>query len=164
MWSAPTVRNFCFWLVSNTVARSRCAWPLDALREAIISSDLAADLSLMPKLQHLDIAGLSVMADLIVKSVFATLPDIIDPPAEALPEHLTPQAKITQQLRFIFIGPSIGKAWAAPSNPLQKSKFAQLGAPDIHAPTSSKSSQAETPPYASDRHFLHFPRLASPLL
>jgi AcrR family transcriptional regulator len=71
------------------------------LREDI-SSDLAADL--MPKLLHLDIAGLSVMADLIVKSVFATLPDIIDPPAEALPEHLTPQAKITQQLRFIFIG------------------------------------------------------------
>jgi hypothetical protein len=73
------------------------------LREDI-SSDLAADLSLMPKLQHLGIADLSVMADLIVKSVFATLPDIIDPPAEALPEHLTPQAKITQQLRFIFIG------------------------------------------------------------
>jgi hypothetical protein len=73
------------------------------LREDI-SSDLAADLSLMPKLQHLDIAGLSVMADLIVKSVFATLPEIIDPPAEALPAHLTPQAKITQQLRFIFIG------------------------------------------------------------
>ena len=44
------------------------------------------------------------MADLIVKSVFATLPDIIDPPAQALPDHLTPQAKITQQLRFIFIG------------------------------------------------------------
>ena len=73
------------------------------LREDI-SSDLASDLSLMPKLQHLDIAGLSVVADLIVKSVFATLPDIIDPPAEALPDHLTPQAKITQQLRFIFIG------------------------------------------------------------
>jgi hypothetical protein len=73
------------------------------LRENI-SSDLAADLSLMPKLQHLDMAGLSVMADLIVKSVFATLPDIIDPPVEALPDHLTPQAKITQQLRFIFIG------------------------------------------------------------
>ena len=73
------------------------------LRENI-SADLAADLALMPKLQHLDLAGLSVMADLIVKSVFATLPDIIDPPAEALPEHLTPQAKITQQLRFIFIG------------------------------------------------------------
>jgi AcrR family transcriptional regulator len=74
-----------------------------SLRENI-SADLAADLTLMPKLQHLNIADLTVMADLIVKSVFATLPDIIDPPAEALPEHLTPQAKITQQLRFIFIG------------------------------------------------------------
>ena len=73
------------------------------LREDI-SSDLAADLALMPKLQHLDLAALGVMADLIVKSVFATLPDIIDPPAQALPEHLTPQAKMTQQLRFIFIG------------------------------------------------------------
>ena len=41
------------------------------LRENI-SSDLAADLTLMPKLQHLDAADLSVMADLIVKSVFAT--------------------------------------------------------------------------------------------
>ena len=41
----------------------------------------AADLTLMPKLQHLDAAGLQVIADLIVKSVFATLPDIIDPPA-----------------------------------------------------------------------------------
>ncbi|MBT2338399.1 MULTISPECIES: TetR family transcriptional regulator [Pseudomonas] len=73
------------------------------LREDI-SSDLAADLVLMPKLQHLDLAALSVMADLIVKSVFATLPDIIDPPLQAPPEHLTPQGKITQQLRFIFIG------------------------------------------------------------
>ncbi len=76
---------------------------IGALREDI-TRDLAADLTLMPKLQHLDAEGLHVMADLIVKSVFATLPDIIDPPAQALPAHLTPQAKITQQLRFIFIG------------------------------------------------------------
>jgi len=76
---------------------------IGALREDI-TRDLAADLTLMPKLQHLDAEGLHVMADLIVKSVFATLPDIIDPPAHALPAHLTPQAKITQQLRFIFIG------------------------------------------------------------
>ncbi|KTC36085.1 MAG: TetR family transcriptional regulator [Pseudomonas sp.] len=74
-----------------------------SLRENI-SSDLAADLALMPKLQHLNAADFSVMADLVVKSVFATLPDIIDPPVQALPEHLTPQAKITQQLRFVFIG------------------------------------------------------------
>ncbi|MGY2293241.1 TetR family transcriptional regulator [Pseudomonas sp. SDO528_S397] len=76
---------------------------ISALREAI-TNDLSADLALMPKLQHLDANDLQVMADLIVKSVFATLPDIIGPFAEGVPEHLTPQAKITQQLRFIFIG------------------------------------------------------------
>ncbi|WQG59096.1 TetR family transcriptional regulator [Pseudomonas sp. RTB3] len=68
-------------------------------------ADLAADLTRMPKLAHLQADGLHVMADLIVKSVFATLPDIIDPPAHALPETASrPRAKITQQLRFIFIG------------------------------------------------------------
>ncbi|WP_166357806.1 TetR family transcriptional regulator [Pseudomonas akapageensis] len=76
---------------------------LSALREGI-SSDLAADLALMPKWQHLDEAALAVMADLVVKTVFATLPELIDPPIEPLPAHLTPQAKITQQLRFIFVG------------------------------------------------------------
>ncbi|KAF0862635.1 TetR family transcriptional regulator [Pseudomonas sp. LD120] len=74
-----------------------------SLRENI-TADLASDLTRMPKLQHLNAADLGVMADLIVKSVFATLPDIIDPAAQALPEHLTPQAKMTQQLRFVFIG------------------------------------------------------------
>lgn len=69
-----------------------------------ISADLAADLALMPKLKHLDADDLSVMADLVVKSVFAMLPELIDPPAITLADHLTPRAKITQQLRFIFIG------------------------------------------------------------
>jgi AcrR family transcriptional regulator len=76
---------------------------LGALREGI-SADLAADLGKMPKWQHLDPASLSVIADLVVKSVFAMLPELIDPPADTLAAHLTPQAKITQQLRFIFIG------------------------------------------------------------
>jgi len=76
---------------------------LGSLREGI-SADLAADLAGMPKLQHLNPDDLSVMADLVVKSVFAMLPELIDPPAATLAEHLTPQAKITQQLRFIFIG------------------------------------------------------------
>ena len=40
-----------------------------------ITRDLAADLTLMPKLQHLDPEGLHVMADLIVKSVFAQCTD-----------------------------------------------------------------------------------------
>jgi AcrR family transcriptional regulator len=69
-----------------------------------ISSDLAADLALMPKWQHLDSAALAVMADLVVKTVFATLPELIDPPDVSLPEYLSPRAKITQQLRFIFVG------------------------------------------------------------
>ncbi|WP_296251905.1 TetR family transcriptional regulator [Pseudomonas sp. UBA4194] len=73
------------------------------LREGI-SADLATDLGSMPKWQHLGSASLQVMADLVVKSVFATLPELIDPPAADLPAHLTPEAKITQQLRFIFVG------------------------------------------------------------
>ncbi|MCM2464613.1 TetR family transcriptional regulator, partial [Pseudomonas sp. CG7] len=70
------------------------------LREDI-SSDLAADLALMPKLQHLDLAALGVMADLIVKSVFATLPDIIDPPPPAPPQPHTPPAQLSPQRRVL---------------------------------------------------------------
>ncbi|PWB32975.1 TetR family transcriptional regulator [Pseudomonas sp. SDI] len=73
------------------------------LREAI-SSDLAADLGRMPRWQHLDQAALAVMADLVVKTVFATLPELIDPPQELKPGQLSAQAKILQQLRFIFVG------------------------------------------------------------
>ena len=90
----PAGSSFDFY--AELARRSGCTFEIDPLPRARAWHEA--------KLQHLDIAGLSVMADLIVKSVFATLPDIIDPPAEALPEHLTPQAKITQQLRFIFIG------------------------------------------------------------
>src|ERR1700712_1070585 len=80
---------------------------LGALREAIIA-DLATDLASMSKFQHLNTDDLSVMADLVVKSVFAMLPELIDPPPPALAAPLTPRAKITQQLRFIFIG---AKRW-----------------------------------------------------
>lgn len=81
---------------------------LGSLREAI-SSDLAADMALMPRWQHLDSEALTVLADLVVKSVFATLPELIDPPEHPLPRHLSPQVKITQQLRFIFVG---ARHWA----------------------------------------------------
>ncbi|WP_213879553.1 TetR family transcriptional regulator [Pseudomonas sp. dw_358] len=81
---------------------------LASLREAI-SSDLAADMALMPRWQHLDGEALAVLADLVVKSVFATLPELIDPPEHPLPRHLSPQVKITQQLRFIFVG---ARHWA----------------------------------------------------
>ncbi|OEC33059.1 transcriptional regulator, TetR family [Pseudomonas cuatrocienegasensis] len=76
---------------------------LGALRERI-TADLIADLALMPKLQHLDSRAQAHLADLVVKTVFATLPELIDPPRETLPAHLTPQAKMIEQLRFIFIG------------------------------------------------------------
>lgn len=73
------------------------------LREAI-SSDLAADLGRMPRWQHLDPAALWVMADLVVKTVFATLPELIDPPERLKAGQLDARAKIIQQLRFIFVG------------------------------------------------------------
>lgn len=73
-----------------------------------IAADLTSDLSLMPKLQHLDEAARSVLADLVVKTVFATLPELIDPQASALPAHRRPEAKMIEQLRFILIG---AKRW-----------------------------------------------------
>ncbi|HBX54633.1 MAG TPA: TetR family transcriptional regulator, partial [Pseudomonas sp.] len=55
---------------------------LGTLRERI-TADLVDDLALMPKLQHLDQQAQSVLADLVVKTVFATLPELIDPPLQA---------------------------------------------------------------------------------
>ena len=69
-----------------------------------ITDDLVADLKLLNRTPHLIDPALDVVSDLVVKTVFATLPELIDPPAEGLPAHLTPEAKMTQQLRFIFIG------------------------------------------------------------
>ena len=80
---------------------------LGELRQ-LITDDLAADLRPMNRLPQLDDAALGVLSDLVVKTVFATLPELIDPPAANLPPHLQPEAKITQQLRFIMIG---GKHW-----------------------------------------------------
>lgn len=76
---------------------------LAALREGIVA-DLSTDLGKMSKWQHLSPASLAIIADLVVKSVFAMLPELIDPPATPLAAHQTPQAKITEQLRFIFMG------------------------------------------------------------
>lgn len=74
-----------------------------ALRERI-TADLVADLSQMPKQQHLPQPAQSIIADLVVKTVFATLPELIDPPDSNLPPHASPEAKMVEQLRFIFIG------------------------------------------------------------
>lgn len=73
-----------------------------------ITDDLVADLRLMNRMPHLNDDALDLVADLVVKTVFATLPELIDPPADNLPVHLSAEAKITQQLRFIMIG---GKHW-----------------------------------------------------
>ncbi|MBD1587567.1 TetR family transcriptional regulator [Pseudomonas typographi] len=75
---------------------------LRALRSDI-GSDLAADLARMPRWQHLDRPALELMADLVVKTVFATLPELLDPEyADAT--GMSPAQKIRQQLRFIFVG------------------------------------------------------------
>ncbi|MEJ5862981.1 HTH-type transcriptional repressor FabR [Pseudomonas farsensis] len=87
-----------------------------AVRQAIarlrehISDDLATDLARMPRWQHLDGAALAVMADLVVKTVFATLPELIDD-AQAM----SAQEKITQQLRFIFVGARHWQGLGSPS-------------------------------------------------
>ncbi|WP_263140847.1 TetR family transcriptional regulator [Pseudomonas sp. RIT-PI-AD] len=79
-----------------------------------ITDDLAADLKLMNRVPQLDDAALEVISDLVVKTVFATLPELIDPPDPELPPHLRAEAKITQQLRFIFVG---GKHWLGLGKP-----------------------------------------------
>ncbi|MBF0674626.1 MULTISPECIES: TetR family transcriptional regulator [unclassified Pseudomonas] len=76
-----------------------------------ITDDLCADLQLMNRMPHLDVPAIEVVSDLVVKTVFATLPELIDPPPAGLPAHLSPEAKITQQLRFIMVG---GRHWLGP--------------------------------------------------
>jgi len=91
-----------------------------AVRQAIarlrqgISNDLSTDLARMKRWQHLDNAALAVMADLVVKTVFATLPELIDDPQQGYPQALSAREKITQQLRFIFVG---ARHWQGLGNP-----------------------------------------------
>ena len=73
---------------------------IGALREDI-TSDLAADLGSKPKLQHLDHAGLTVIADLVVKSVFAALPDVHSP---TLPPRPSRSLQPPQRHCFSFLG------------------------------------------------------------
>lgn len=82
-----------------------------ALRQGI-TDDLTADLKLMNRMPSLTPEGLDLVSDLVVKTVFATLPELVDPIDPNTPEHLRPKAKITQQLRFIMNG---GQHWQGPS-------------------------------------------------
>lgn len=81
-----------------------------ALRQGI-TDDLTADLKLMNRMPSLTPEGLDLVSDLVVKTVFATLPELVDPIDPNTPEHLRPKAKITQQLRFIMNG---GQHWQGP--------------------------------------------------
>ncbi len=91
-----------------------------AVRQALgelrkrITEDLSRDLQLMNRMPGLDKASLDVLADLVIKAVFATLPELIDPPASDQPLHLRPEAKIIEELRFIMIG---GKHWRGLGKP-----------------------------------------------
>ncbi len=81
-----------------------------AVRQAIadlrqrITQDLARDLLTLGRLPQLTATQIDVLADLVVKTVFATLPELIDPPPAATPRHLWPAAKMVQQLKLILIG------------------------------------------------------------
>jgi hypothetical protein len=46
--------------------------------------------------------------------VVATLPELIDSPGPGYPQALSAQEKITQQLRFIFVG---ARHWQGLGNP-----------------------------------------------
>ena len=91
-----------------------------AVRQALgelrkrITEDLSRDLHLMNRMSGLGRPSLDVLADLVIKAVFATLPELIDPPASDQPLHLRPEAKIIEQLRFIMIG---GKHWRGLGKP-----------------------------------------------
>ena len=86
---------------------------LGGLRKRI-TEDLSRDLQLMNRMPGLGKPSLDVLADLVIKAVFATLPELIDPPASDQPLHLRPEAKIIEQLRFIMIG---GKHWRGLGKP-----------------------------------------------
>ncbi|MFF7707673.1 TetR family transcriptional regulator [Pseudomonas sp. NPDC007930] len=99
--------HFLFLAREQYGSSARVRQGLRALRSDI-GSDLATDLASMPRWQHLDRPALEMLADLVVKTVFATLPELLDPEyADAT--GMSPAQKIRQQLRFIFLG---GKHWA----------------------------------------------------
>ncbi len=73
-----------------------------------ISQDLASDLRQMPKLKHLEQMDLDIIADLVVKTVYSSLPDVLDPPQVAERESQQPKFQLVQKLRFILVG---AKRW-----------------------------------------------------
>lgn len=84
---------------------------ISELRQGI-TDDLAADLKLLKRMPELNDPAIELLADLVVKTVFATLPELIDPMIYQQPSHMHPAQKIIHQLRFIMDG---GKHWQGPS-------------------------------------------------
>ncbi|WP_374357398.1 TetR family transcriptional regulator, partial [Chitinimonas sp.] len=72
-------------------------------------TDLQADLAQSPKLTHLHGPDYQVLADLIVKTVFATLADLINPQESDMPGSDSPERMLENKIRFILIG---AKFWA----------------------------------------------------
>ena len=66
--------------------------------------DLIDDLKQMPKHSHLSVADLDVLADLIVKTVFSTLPELINPSDSDAKSLQIAQSRLESKLRFIFMG------------------------------------------------------------
>lgn len=85
-----------------------------AIRQAINTmqqrfiSDLESDLARNPRYSHLGSADLEVIASLVVKTVFSTLSELINPPESDTPEARSPKLQLEDKLRFIFIG---AKRW-----------------------------------------------------
>ncbi|QDQ26170.1 TetR family transcriptional regulator [Chitinimonas arctica] len=85
-----------------------------AVRQAVATvqqhfiADLQADLALSSKLTHLGPADLEILASLIVKTVFSTLPELINPSDDQPTASPGTVSQMEDKLRFILIG---GKHW-----------------------------------------------------
>ncbi|GAB3267762.1 TetR family transcriptional regulator [Chitinimonas naiadis] len=66
--------------------------------------DLEADLAQSTKLTHLTRADYAVVANLIVKTVFSTLPELINPPCDPATISRSPEHQLEDKIRFILIG------------------------------------------------------------
>ncbi|WP_269532165.1 TetR family transcriptional regulator [Chitinimonas sp. BJYL2] len=76
---------------------------INAMQHHFIT-DLEADLAQSPKLEHLAQPDLEMLADLVVKTVFSTLPELVNPPDADSPELRSPKHQLEDKLRFILIG------------------------------------------------------------
>lgn len=72
------------------------------------ASDLRADLADMSRLKHLDREDLAILSDLLIKTVFSSLPDVLDQLENPGSAAFDPQSALVHKLRFIMIG---AKQW-----------------------------------------------------